>query len=259
MWIRRGCGSCCWARCTASIPAMGWLFAVALGLQERSARAVWRALLPLAIGHALAIGAAILLAALIGLVIPLGYLKWVVAAALLTFAVRHLSRHRHRRWSGMQVGMRDLAVWSLLMASAHGAGLMVLPILLSDRPAQTETVHAHHASPEPQLPGHAVPLTRLPDQAAPRTERAHRDADSHDRIPAGHRGDGCRGLLLGGPAAAPRGVDQSGSDLGIGARDHRGADAAALNACRLRSAACSVSRRLQKANRSSFSPRPGVM
>ena len=52
---------------------MGWLFAVALGLQERSARAVWRALLPLAIGHALAIGAAIaLLAAVIGLVIPLG-------------------------------------------------------------------------------------------------------------------------------------------------------------------------------------------
>lgn len=140
-------------------PAMGWLFAVALGLQERSARAVWRALLPLAIGHALAIGAAVFLAALAGLVIPPGYLKWVVAAALLTFAVRHLVRHGHRRWGGMQVGMRDLAVWSLLMASAHGAGLMVLPVLFSEEPAQIETVHAHHLSPEP----------RLPDQAAPRT------------------------------------------------------------------------------------------
>ena len=142
-------------------PAMGWLFAVALGLQERSARAVWRALLPLALGHALAIGAAVLLAALVGLVVPLGYLKWIVAAALLMFALRHLVRHSHRRWGGMQVGMRDLAVWSWLMASAHGAGLMVLPILLSDRPAPIETVHAqsghdHHmamASPAPDKPG----------------------------------------------------------------------------------------------------------
>lgn len=132
-------------------PGMGWLFAVALGLQEQSARAVWMALVPLAIGHALAIAAAIGLAAIVGLVVPLGYLKWVVAIALLTFAVHRLIRHRHPRWGGMQVGMRDLAVWSLLMASAHGAGLMVLPVLLSSDAARVEAVHAQgdHAGHHP--------------------------------------------------------------------------------------------------------------
>jgi hypothetical protein len=123
-------------------PGMGWLFAVALGLQERSARAVWRALLPLAAGHAAAIGAVLLLAALAGLVVSAAALKWIVAVSLLTFAVHRLLRHRHPRWGGMQVGMRDLAVWSLLMASAHGAGLMVLPVVLADQPS-IPAVHAH--------------------------------------------------------------------------------------------------------------------
>lgn len=145
-------------------PGMGWLFAVALGLQERSGRAVWRALLPLAAGHALAIGAAILLAVVAGLAIPAGYLKWIVAAALLSLAVRRLVRHRHPRWGGMQVGMRDLAIWSLLMASAHGAGLMVLPVLLSGEPARLETAHAqghaghgaHVAPAAPDAPGRPI-------------------------------------------------------------------------------------------------------
>jgi hypothetical protein len=139
-------------------PAMGWLFAVALGLQERSARAVWRALLPLAAGHALAIGAAILVAVAIGRVVPAGVLKWAVAVALLALAVRQLRRHRHPRWGGMQVGMRDLAVWSLLMASAHGAGLMVLPLLLPDETPQIAALHAQasdaatHAPHAPHAP-----------------------------------------------------------------------------------------------------------
>ena len=42
-----------------------------------------------------------------------------------------LVRHRHPRWVRMQVGFRDLTVWSFLMASAHGAGLMVVPAVLS--------------------------------------------------------------------------------------------------------------------------------
>ena len=123
-------------------PGMGWLFAVALGLQERSARAVWRALLPLAAGHALAIGLAVVLAAALGLVVPAGVLKWLVAAALLGFAIFKLAGARHPHWGGMRVGMRDLAVWSLLMASAHGAGLMVLPILLKGEAAGLPAVHA---------------------------------------------------------------------------------------------------------------------
>jgi hypothetical protein len=111
-------------------PGMGWLFAVALGLQEQKRRAVWRALLPLALGHGLAIAAAILAGLLLGLVLPVQHLKWLVAGMLVGFGLYRLVRHRHPRWGGMRVGFRDLTVWSLLMASAHGAGLMVLPFVL---------------------------------------------------------------------------------------------------------------------------------
>ncbi|HZI99020.1 MAG TPA: hypothetical protein VFD22_00065, partial [Gemmatimonadaceae bacterium] len=52
-------------------PAMGWLFAVGRGLQERSRRAVWTALGPLALGHAMAIGAAVIVAAALGRMMPL--------------------------------------------------------------------------------------------------------------------------------------------------------------------------------------------
>ena len=78
-------------------PAMGWLFAVALGLQEGTGRAVWRALPPLALGHALAIGQAVLIALLLGQVIPVQVLKWVVAGCLLGFGVFRLLSSRHRR------------------------------------------------------------------------------------------------------------------------------------------------------------------
>ncbi len=111
-------------------PAMGWLFAVGLGMQEKSRGAVWRALPPLALGHGLAIVVAIGLAALVGLVLSLSVLKWVVAGALLVFGVWKLVSNRHPRYGGMRVGAGQLTVWSFLMASAHGAGLMVLPFVL---------------------------------------------------------------------------------------------------------------------------------
>ena len=111
-------------------PGMGWLFAVALGLQEQKGSAVRRALWPLALGHGLAIGAAVLLAVLAGFVLPLGALKWVVAAVLAGLGVYRLFRSRHPRYGGMRVKPKELALWSFLMASAHGAGLMVLPLVL---------------------------------------------------------------------------------------------------------------------------------
>ncbi len=122
-------------------PGMGWLFAVALGLQEQRARAVWRALLPLALGHAAAVGAVVAVAALVGLVTPPSWLKWIVAALLLTLGVLHLVRHRHPRYGGMQVSSWNLAVWSFLMATAHGAGLMALPFVLG---LQSPAPHASH-------------------------------------------------------------------------------------------------------------------
>ena len=109
---------------------MGWLFAVALGLQERRRSAVLKALPPIALGHALSV--AIVIAAVAGarLVIPLAAIRWGGGAALMAFGVGRVWRGRHPRWVGMRVGARDLVLWSFLMSSAHGAGLMLVPVLL---------------------------------------------------------------------------------------------------------------------------------
>jgi len=120
-------------------PGMGWLFAVAKGLQERERRAVWRAVGPLAAGHAAGIGATLLVASIAGLVLEPAKLKWVVAALLLATGVRHLVRPTHLSAGGMRIGPRDIATWSFLMSLAHGAGLMVVPLVLAGRPAP----HAH--------------------------------------------------------------------------------------------------------------------
>jgi len=111
-------------------PGMGWLFAVALGLQEQKGSAVARSLLPIALGHALAIACVVLAVTFLGMALPLAAIRYVVAVVLLGLGSYFLVRHRHPRWMRMQVGFRDLTVWSFLMASAHGAGLMLLPVLL---------------------------------------------------------------------------------------------------------------------------------
>lgn len=134
-------------------PAMGWLFAVSLGLQEERRAAVWRAFGPLALGHGLAIGAAIAGAALLGIVLPLSVLKWIVGGALVGMGVLQLLSHRHPRLRGMRVGARELVLWSFLMASAHGAGLMALPFVLRGdasslaRAAQSAAAHTHSGHP----------------------------------------------------------------------------------------------------------------
>jgi hypothetical protein len=111
-------------------PGMGWLFAVALGLQEGKGSAVARALVPIAIGHAVAIGIVVSAAVFLGMALPLLVIRYSVAVLLASLGIYGLVRHRHPRWVRMQVSFRDLALWSFLMASAHGAGLMVLPVLL---------------------------------------------------------------------------------------------------------------------------------
>jgi len=111
-------------------PGMGWLFAVARGMQEHATKAVARALIPITLGHALSIGLVVALASLIQIVLPLGYVQMVVATALIALGILRILRRRHFAWGGMQVGFRDLTFWSFLMASAHGAGLMVLPIVM---------------------------------------------------------------------------------------------------------------------------------
>jgi hypothetical protein len=125
-------------------PGMGWLFAVALGMQERRRGAVIAALAPLGLGHALAVAGAIALAASAGAVLSAGALRGIVAVCLLMLGVQRLFRHAHPRWASMRVGFFGLTLWSFLMASAHGAGLMVVPIFLGmgDSPAPQHACHA---------------------------------------------------------------------------------------------------------------------
>lgn len=137
-------------------PAMGWLFAVALGLQERRLRAVTAALGPIALGHTLAIAIAAIAVGVLGLVIPQRLLLALGGSALLSFAAyKVLTRFRHPRWVGMRVSPRELVLWSFLMASAHGAGLMLVPVLVALRGEGMASVladagHGGHM-------GHAMP------------------------------------------------------------------------------------------------------
>jgi hypothetical protein len=133
-------------------PSMGWLFAVALGLQERRRSKVWWSLLPIALGHLVSVGLVVALIAVIAsiswLIRPLG------ALVLIGFGVFRLMRPRaHPRWVAMRVSALDLVMWSFLMASAHGAGLMLLPILIGI-PAASVALPSHHAHFMPTLAVH---------------------------------------------------------------------------------------------------------
>ena len=123
-------------------PGMGWLFAVALGMQERRLSAVWRALIPLTLGHALAIGATVLAATAAGAALPVASSRLPIAVTLGALGVYRLVRHRHFSGGGMRVGMGGLTVWSFLMATCHGAGLMVLPVFLGMTVAHGASCHA---------------------------------------------------------------------------------------------------------------------
>ncbi len=112
-------------------PAMGWLFAVALGLQRRSRGAVIRALLPIALGHEASIAVVVVLVAVTQAFSISEAIRPAGAIALILFGLWKLRRPlSHPRWVGMRVSNRDLVVWSFLMSSAHGAGLMLFPIIL---------------------------------------------------------------------------------------------------------------------------------
>ena len=120
---------------------MGWLFAVALGLQEQKRAAVFRALPPMVLGHALSIGIIIAAVLLARVSLPHRPLKIAAAAILFAFGLYRLFRSPHPNWVGMRVGFGDLTLWSFIMASAHGAGLMLLPLFLG-APAPSDA-HQH--------------------------------------------------------------------------------------------------------------------
>lgn len=112
-------------------PAMGWLFAVALGLHRQDRAVVLVSLVPIAIGHALSIAAVAVLLLTSDYLFPDRILRTGAAILLLAWAAYHWRfGHRHRVRFGMQVGLLGLGLWSFLMATAHGAGLMLWPVLM---------------------------------------------------------------------------------------------------------------------------------
>jgi hypothetical protein len=112
-------------------PAMGWLFAVALGMQERDRGAVLRALPPIALGHEMSVVVAAALVLGLGLITDTSGLHLAAGFALILFGLFRFVRPRaHFRWVKARVSRRELAWWSFLMSTAHGAGLMVAPVLL---------------------------------------------------------------------------------------------------------------------------------
>jgi hypothetical protein len=125
-------------------PGMGWLFAVALGLQERRRRAVVRAFGPIAAGHAASVSIVVLLLGAAQLWIDGWWLRAASGCILVAYGLFKLLRpFSHPRWVGMRVGPADLALWSFLMSTAHGAGLMLVPVLLGLHDGSgTHTAHA---------------------------------------------------------------------------------------------------------------------
>ena len=129
-------------------PAMGWLFAVSRGMQQRSRRAVLSSLLPIAIGHELSLVLVAAVALVAAATIDVGVLHVVAAVLLLAFGVfRFVKPRAHPRWTRMRVNGRELTLWSFLMASAHGAGLMIAPVLLGIEGAAAASAGSHDHSP----------------------------------------------------------------------------------------------------------------
>lgn len=146
-------------------PGMGWLFAVALGLQEQRRATVFRAFGPIALGHAVSIGVVVGAVGLARTWITPGILEVIGASALLSFGLyKWLRPLSHPRWVGMRVHGRDLAIWSFLMATAHGAGLMLVPVLLRLPSADTaHAAHLGHSSPTTQATSAVITAPRLTD------------------------------------------------------------------------------------------------
>ena len=137
-----------WAVVAAGIyhgvnPGMGWPLAVSSALMDRRPSSLYKALLALGLGHLLAMAAILL---------PFSVLVWLsqwqreiqVGAACLVIGLGLylLVNRRHPRFLA-RVPPSKLALWSFLVAMAHGAGLMLVPIYLGIcRTVETDAGHA---------------------------------------------------------------------------------------------------------------------
>ena len=126
---------------------MGWLFAVALGLHRERRSVVFISLLPIAAGHAISVALVAFLAMAAGVVIDRRLIQIFAGLVLISWALYHLFA-RHRVRFGIQVSYLGFSAWSFLTASSHGAGLMLIPVLI---PLQTSEHTAHAAGLQASL------------------------------------------------------------------------------------------------------------
>jgi hypothetical protein len=123
-------------------PAMGWLFAVALGLYRQSRKVVLVSLVPIALGHAASIAVVVYAVVVLGTAIDPATFRILSGVLLIAWGVYHfLYGHRHRLRIGLRTGLIGLFAWSFVMATAHGAGMMLIPVLM---PLAEAGEHAHH-------------------------------------------------------------------------------------------------------------------
>lgn len=120
-------------------PAMGWLFVVARGMQERSHWALLRSLPPIALGHLASVAIVAAVVSATRSVLAANVVGIAGGILLVGYGLWRLLSERHFRWAGMRMSLAQLAGWSFLVSSAHGAGLMLLPVLA------TEPMPAGHA------------------------------------------------------------------------------------------------------------------
>jgi hypothetical protein len=112
-------------------PAMGWLFAAALGFHRGRRSVVVQSLIPIAIGHLLSVAVVLEAVLALGVIIDRGPLLTVAGGGLILWALHHLMYGcRHPARIGMRAGFAGLLAWSFLIASAHGAGLMLVPTVV---------------------------------------------------------------------------------------------------------------------------------
>ena len=143
-------------------PAMGWLFAVALGMQERDRGAVLRALPAIAIGHEASILLVALLVLGLGVITDPAALHLGAGVALIAFGLfRFVKPRAHFRWVKGTVNRRELTWWSFLMSTAHGAGLMVAPVLIGAGAATDAAASSDHAIAAVQEDGLSIPGSLL--------------------------------------------------------------------------------------------------
>jgi hypothetical protein len=111
-------------------PAMGWPLAVANGLTAKRGAEVLATFVPLGAGHLLAMAMVLVPFALASWLMTWGREIRIGAGGLVVlFGVSRLIYRRHPRWM-MRVRPTQLLLWSMLMATAHGAALMLLPFLM---------------------------------------------------------------------------------------------------------------------------------